>query len=257
MKNKFPITSHSWKVLSDDIAIKNLGKSAFLHHVTGIPNEIRPFFGLENFLDGENRPTKLLYKENIFAAHFYVDPNTRLRLSWKSDFSTVLKNELPDWFDKFSNDEEYYDKPPAMRFKALPFDEGKYEISLIFPDFIEQDIESEKAEEFESKSEGSVKRYHGKRYERSAENRKRAIEYHGTTCIVCGFDFEKIYGERGKGFIEIHHTKPLGLLTEETTIDPKTDLIPVCSNCHRMIHRRKDHVLSANDLKKLLHTKFQ
>ena len=97
-----------------------------------------------------------------------------------------------------------------------------------------------------------VKKYYGKRYERDPKNRKKAIELHGTTCAVCGFDFEKVYGERGKGFIEVHHTEPLGSLSEEKIINPQTDLVPVCSNCHRIIHRRKDHVLSISEVKKLL-----
>ena len=78
--NEFPITSHSWTVLSESIAIKQLDKSAFLHHGTGIPHEIRPFFGLDSFLEGENKQTILLYKGKSYPAHFYVDPTKRLRL---------------------------------------------------------------------------------------------------------------------------------------------------------------------------------
>ncbi|HBG0059928.1 TPA: HNH endonuclease [Clostridioides difficile] len=79
-----------------------------------------------------------------------------------------------------------------------------------------------------------------------------AIKYHGTKCIVCGFDFEKTYGDRGKGYIEIHHIKPLSSVGEESNINPKTDLVPICSNCHRMIHRKKDNVLSIDDLKQII-----
>jgi len=84
------------------------------------------------------------------------------------------------------------------------------------------------------------------------KNRRRAIEIHGAICASCGFDFEKVYGERGRGYIEIHHNKPLSTLDNEQIIDPVTDLIPVCSNCHRMIHRRKDDVLSIEELKRIL-----
>lgn len=56
-------------------------------------------------------------------------------------------------------------------------------------------------------------------------------------CCVCGTDFEKIYGLLGQGFVEAHHVKPIASLRpgEKTRIN---DLVPVCSNCHRMIHRR-------------------
>ena len=250
--SEFPVISHSWEMLSSSIVIKHLDKSAFLHHGTGVPNEIRPFFGLEDFLEGDNRPTTFLYKKNIFVAHFYVDPNERVRLHWKSDFDDVLKHELPGWFDRFSESEEVNDETPVMRFERSVSKQNAYSIEFISPDFIKQDVEAEKIEDFEPKLEGGLKKYFGKRYERDPENRKKAIEIHGTTCAVCRFDFERVYGNRGKGFIEVHHTEPLGSLSEEKIINPQTDLVPVCSNCHRMIHRRKDHVLSIAEIKKIL-----
>ncbi len=54
-------------------------------------------------------------------------------------------------------------------------------------------------------------------------------------CSICGFDFEKVYGEIGQNFIEAHHKVPLASTgPTKTRIE---DLIPVCSNCHRMLHR--------------------
>ena len=70
-------------------------------------------------------------------------------------------------------------------------------------------------------------------------------------CACCNFDFFATYGEVGKGFIEAHHTKPLSSLHEdgeETIID---DLVLVCSNCHRMLHRRRPW-LEMDELSKLL-----
>ncbi|OAD90717.1 hypothetical protein A7A78_14205 [Aequorivita soesokkakensis] len=60
-------------------------------------------------------------------------------------------------------------------------------------------------------------------------------------CEVCDFNFHKIYGDLGKGYIECHHTTPLSQIAGEsiTTLD---DLALVCSNCHRMIHRDIDTV---------------
>ena len=54
--------------------------------------------------------------------------------------------------------------------------------------------------------------------------------------MICGFDFEEKYGELGKGYIEVHHIKPLSEIDEEVVVNPETDLICVCSNCHRKIH---------------------
>ena len=75
---------------------------------------------------------------------------------------------------------------------------------------------------------------------------------HGLNCYACGFNFEEVYGERGKEFIEIHHIKPLSTLEEAIEINPKTDLVPLCANCHRMVHRRKDNYLSIEELKEII-----
>ena len=56
------------------------------------------------------------------------------------------------------------------------------------------------------------------------------------SCEICGFSFQKTYGALGAGFIEAHHTIPISTLTEQTKISV-SDLIAVCSNCHRMLHR--------------------
>jgi hypothetical protein len=68
-------------------------------------------------------------------------------------------------------------------------------------------------------------------------------------CEICGFSFEKNYPEiLGKGFIEAHHKVPLSKIDKvvRTTLD---DLLLVCSNCHRMIHKTKD---SESNLRQLL-----
>src|SRR5262249_13467025 len=74
-------------------------------------------------------------------------------------------------------------------------------------------------------------------YERNPKARAACIAHHGCTCTVCGLDFATVYGTIGDGFIHVHHVIPVGKLGEEYKIDPITDLIPVCPNCHAMIHR--------------------
>lgn len=114
------------------------------------------------------------------------------------------------------------------------------------------DIEAELSEEDSYYKEGAAKYYYGKRYERNPENRKRAIAIHGLSCKVCNFNFEEVYGERGVDFIEVHHINQLSTLKQETLINPEKDLVPLCSNCHRMIHRKKDEILTIEELKKIV-----
>jgi putative restriction endonuclease len=69
-------------------------------------------------------------------------------------------------------------------------------------------------------------------------------------CEVCEFAFSDKYGKIGNGFIEAHHIIPVSDL-EENSKTKISDLIMVCSNCHRMLHRRRPW-LTKEDLKLLL-----
>ena len=92
----------------------------------------------------------------------------------------------------------------------------------------------------EQYTEGARKVITVNAYERSAEARKACIRHHGTVCKGCGFDFEKPYGDLGKDFIHVHHITPLKTIAESYKIDPVTDLVPLCPNCHAMVHRSNE-----------------
>ena len=100
--------------------------------------------------------------------------------------------------------------------------------------------------------EGRKKVVYTTRYERDPNNRVECLRIHGVKCKVCGFDFYERYGEVGKGFIEVHHIKPLHSLEEEVLVNPETDLVPLCSNCHSMIHRRKNRIVTVEELQAMI-----
>lgn len=76
------------------------------------------------------------------------------------------------------------------------------------------------------------------RYERNPLNRQLCLQKNGYTCKICGFNFEKKYGKIGRNFIHVHHIHQLSLAGGPVKIDPIHDLIPVCPNCHAMLHTR-------------------
>ena len=92
-------------------------------------------------------------------------------------------------------------------------------------------------------TEGVEHQYNLTKKERNPELRHKCFEYYKNLwgghihCICCGFDFSKSYGEIGEDYIEIHHVNPHHTFEGEHTVDPTKDLIPLCSNCHSMIHR--------------------
>ncbi|MCK9166490.1 MAG: HNH endonuclease [Acholeplasmatales bacterium] len=76
------------------------------------------------------------------------------------------------------------------------------------------------------------------KYERNQEARRKCLEHLGTSCRVCGFNFFEEYGEIGRDFIHVHHIIPISQIKKNYVIDPFKELVPVCPNCHAMLHRR-------------------
>ena len=91
-------------------------------------------------------------------------------------------------------------------------------------------------------------------YERNPIARKKCISKFGYICQICGMDFKKVYGKIGDNFIHVHHIDFIankGGTPHE--VNPETDLIPVCPNCHAMLHRKINGAyLTPNQLKKCL-----
>jgi hypothetical protein len=88
-------------------------------------------------------------------------------------------------------------------------------------------------------------------YERSRTAREKCKRIHGTCCIACGFDFGEAYGASFRGYIHVHHLRQLADINRQYKVNPKTDLVPVCPNCHSVIHSANPP-LSINEVQKLL-----
>jgi 5-methylcytosine-specific restriction enzyme A len=99
--------------------------------------------------------------------------------------------------------------------------------------------------------EGAVQSVQVNRYERNAKARQACVAHHGAFCAVCELDFRQRYGDIGEGFIHVHHKRPLRTLGKSRRVNPVTDLVPVCPNCHAMIHRRNPP-LDVEDLRRIL-----
>lgn len=140
-------------------------------------------------------------------------------------------------------------KPSVFEFLIENIDEGLNDDSDIM-NYI-ANIPAQTEETSALFAEGAKKITQHVRYERNPYNRKEAIRLQGHKCKICGFDFNEFYGkDLAEDYIEVHHIKPLA--DGMQIIDPAKDLIPVCANCHRMLHRKKVGNVSANDLENIL-----
>lgn len=84
--------------------------------------------------------------------------------------------------------------------------------------------------------EGERREELGTRIERSRANRAACLAIHGHGCTACGMLMAARYGEAARGLVEVHHLHPLGSMEAPKPVDPQTDLVPLCPNCHRVAH---------------------
>ncbi len=106
--------------------------------------------------------------------------------------------------------------------------------------------------------EGERKKVEVNRYERDRALRDKKIKDNNgdCSCSICGFNFEKAYGELGRGFIHVHHLIPLSQIGRSHNVD-LDKLILVCPNCHAMLHRKKGLVEPETLKKKLNEQKMK
>jgi len=107
--------------------------------------------------------------------------------------------------------------------------------------------------------EGQSSRLSAKIRSRSRRLRQFALGYYSSedgtiSCAACGFEGTKNYGEAAKGLIEIHHKRPIAIAgtSKKPLREAVADVIPLCPNCHRMVHRRVGEVMSMEELKELI-----
>ncbi|NUY55240.1 HNH endonuclease [Salinivibrio sp. EAGSL] len=108
-----------------------------------------------------------------------------------------------------------------------------------------------------TKKSNDIVHFEGKRYsvlstaiERDRSAREKCIRHFGCNCQVCGMNFQNLYGDIGRDYIHVHHRVDLAHSDGERIINPETDLVPLCPNCHAMIHTDKP-AMSVEKLKEI------
>jgi 5-methylcytosine-specific restriction protein A len=119
---------------------------------------------------------------------------------------------------------------PSIRNLILKLEEQHNLDSIVYVD------ELSNADEF---IEGARFRISVNAFERSKKARDKCLEIHGLNCKVCDINFEQVYGVLGRGFIHVHHLNDLANISKEYKVNPEADLVPVCPNCHAMLHQQK------------------
>lgn len=84
--------------------------------------------------------------------------------------------------------------------------------------------------------EGAVQQISVNKYERDRKARDACLSHYGYVCQICHMKLSDVYGAIAETLIHVHHVKPISEVGDSYTVDPISDLIPVCPNCHAVIH---------------------
>lgn len=227
-------------MIIDDLTVqKEIDQSVIKYNQTGIPIQLRKYWGVEALGRGFKKEIALNFNHKEYLSYIQMENSERMRtkMYWPSELTRqIAERKFAKWIN-------------------FHYDTEAWKVELINDENSEEEIKEGNFEVEIWVKEGKKIAYFTNHYERNDKLRKEAIRHHGLTCSCCKMNFGEKYGEWGEGFIEIHHVKPLSSLDKEEIVQADTDLVPVCSNCHRMIHRKKGIVLSIEDLKSIINKK--
>lgn len=159
-------------------------------------------------------------KISLLVNNSAVDPINYWPEKWRSFLCKITKVPIPESEDDDLETMQYW--------LDLSF-------NLVFSLLNIVDVDNQ--DTLPIQSEGTPEEIRSIKYERNPFNRKLCLKKKGYCCSVCGMNFEETYGSIGKDFIEIHHTTPVSVMGKDYILNIDTDLYPLCSNCHSMIHR--------------------
>jgi 5-methylcytosine-specific restriction protein A len=205
-----------------------------------------------NKLNGGRTPSEFENSLKNIRDQFDGYFSETMREGWKSPTKpnqpAKLSTSLKSTFDKFESTSLGVIWGKIKKYADFTFIHSKAEINDAFL--------PNRFEYYESRTvylEGKKKARISNYIERNPQLRRLAIKHHGANCAACGFNFQDFYGDFAVGFIEIHHLLPLHM--EENNrreTNYMTDLIPLCSNCHSVVHRKQDSVISLEELVKMI-----
>lgn len=240
-------TFNSFEIVDERTIIKRIDKSLLTYGEIRIPNYLRDFFHFHELEKHDRWDIRISYNKTDYYGVLYLDDYKRLRgkLRWGKDLTRELSNATSKFvFESYGYDTRE-ENTPLLRLEKV--NRKEFHADIIFP----EDVRRDAAEYMEH----SDKFIYGvrSRFETDPEIRLTVLKIHGTCCAICGFNYEDFYGDVGRGYIQIHQMFKNDENMED--FDLTTDFIPICENCHGILHRSKDLNISVKDLKQIIRLK--
>lgn len=228
--------------------VKDLCKSMFTDGIC-INKKYHKYFNPENteyyVPRGNKREITILFNNKVFKADYrYEGTQDKKRHNESIRFKDSIKKEFQNVFPnmrgkiKISVGENLNEIVIEPLHKTIDYSE-----KLILEDY------NVKEGEISEKIIKSIKRC-GTLIKKAKSIFKK--KNGSLKCQICGFNFEEVYGKLGEDYIEGHHIIPLASRKEEC-ISRIEDVVLVCANCHRMLHRKKG--ITIDELKNICKNK--
>jgi 5-methylcytosine-specific restriction protein A len=173
-------------------------------------------------------------QRDTFASYLELAKLKSNKFTFQVNQDEDIFNLNGDWSEiHFSLTKSYYSED--LEFQTLTTAALDFMCIILFLiiDDTEWTVEIEDGEE-EGASYFSIV----KKYERSRYNRALCLKYYGFTCKGCGDKLEQKYGPIGSDVIHVHHIVPISQMGSSYKLNPIKDLIPLCPNCHNIVHKQ-------------------
>ena len=214
------------------------------------------------FIYKTNPEKRIHYKMEVVKVKMIFDEAFEQEAFWTD--KVQYYGNITSFYARFKLLEEYTDDILSLHhlhehgYEGIPRsvreckDEGLIDFLLHPHQMVNDDVyDVDYPEDDEKLYEGALVTVKANKYERNQKARRECVAKKGYQCSVCGRDFEATYGEIGKNFIHVHHLTPISTIGKEYELNVDTDLVPVCPNCHYMLHR-KDPPYTIEELKDIL-----
>ncbi len=237
VKTKFKNIYYYWKFRDNVLEISLEFSNAYLEltkYFNSIEKILKQSFN-ETLIVGQTKTKTVIYISTVKYSLYWA-------MTTMHSFISIIDSKLEIFYDNVQNENiTYIDGDDYKEIDEVNIDNTEYNTN-------ENDIVDEQEYIHLNIIDGQTSTVKLTIYERNPKNRAEAIKIHGTTCYACGFNFNDFYGEDlSKDFIEIHHIKPVS--GGEYIVNPRTDLVPLCSNCHSMIHKEKNPPKTIEEIK--------
>ena len=214
------------------------------------------------FIYKTNPEKRIHYKMEVIKVKMIFDEAFEQEPFWTD--KVQYYGNITSFYARFKLLEEYTDDILSLHhlhehgYEGIPRsvreckDQGLIDFLLHPHQMVNDDVyDVDYPEDDEKLYEGALVTVKANKYERNQKARRECVAKKGYQCSVCGRDFEATYGEIGKNFIHVHHLTPISTIGKEYELNVDTDLVPVCPNCHYMLHR-KDPPYTIEELKDIL-----